>query len=130
MIGDSLCRYKTYFLLHFGQTTAKSAGASPEKNSIGINSDSHFASRLTAKAMFFAVQFGLGQSKEGSRRRSSAMVVFNFCLCPPRSMLMIRAFHNSLDLQLINNNVRVCFRIRIAGMKNVFFVLRIEAEFF
>ena len=83
MTGDSLCRYIIYLSLHFGQTTEKSAGASSEKNSIGTRSDLFFASALGANAMFFAVQFGLGQSKEGSRRRSSAMVFFNFCLCPP-----------------------------------------------
>ena len=130
MIGDSLCRYKTNLDLHFGQTTAKSAGVSPEKNSIGINSDSFFASRLTANAMFFAVQLGLGQSKEGSRRRSSAMVVFNFCLCPPWSMLMIRSLHDALDLQFIHDNIWICFGVGIAGMKNIFFVFRIKAELF
>ncbi len=66
MIGVSQCRYKTYLLLHFGQTTAKSAGVFSEIYSSGINSDSFFASRLTANAMFFAVQAGFGQSKEGS----------------------------------------------------------------
>jgi hypothetical protein len=29
------------------------------------------------------VQLGLGQSKEGRRRRSSAMAFFNFVLFPP-----------------------------------------------
>ena len=51
--------------------------------SIGTSSDLVFASVLGANAMFFALQFGLGQSKEGSRRRSSAMVFFNFVLVPP-----------------------------------------------
>jgi len=83
MTGDSLCRYKTYLPLHFGQTTAKSAGVFSEMYSRGISSDSFFASRLTANAIFFAAQFGLGQLKEGSRRRSSAMAFFNFCLFPP-----------------------------------------------
>ncbi len=83
MIGVSRCRYKTYLPLHFGQTTAKSAGVFSEVYSSGINSDSFFASRLTANAIFFAVQLGLGQSKEGRRRRSSAMAFFNFVLFPP-----------------------------------------------
>ena len=84
MIGDSLCRYKTYLLLHFGQTTAKSAGVFSEMYSRGISSDSFFASRLTANAMFFAVQSGLGQSKDGKRQRSvSAICFFNFVLVPP-----------------------------------------------
>ncbi len=90
MIGVSRCRYKTYLLLHFGQTTAKSAGAASEKNSIGISSDSFFASRLVANTMFFAVQFGFGQSKDGRLRRSiSAIWFFIFVLVPPRSTLMI-----------------------------------------
>jgi len=84
MIGDSLCRYKTNLDLHFGQTTAKSAGVFSEMYSRGISSDSFFASRLTANAMFFAVQSGLGQSKDGKRRRSvSAICFFNFVLVPP-----------------------------------------------
>ena len=83
MIGECLCLHRTYFPLHFGQTTAKSAGVFSETYSSGISSDSFFASRLTAKAIFFAVQFGLGQSKEGRRRRSSAMAFFNFVLFPP-----------------------------------------------
>ena len=108
MIGVSRCRYKTYLLLHFGQTTAKSAGASSEKNSIGISSDSFFASLLVANTMFFAVQFGFGQSKDGRRQRSvSAIWFFNFVLFPPRSMLMIRSLYDALDLQLIHNNVRI-----------------------
>ena len=47
--------------------------------SIGTNSVSFFASRLVAKAMCFALQAGLGQSKEGRRCRSvSAIAFFNF----------------------------------------------------
>ena len=125
MTGDSLCLHKIYLPLHFGQTTAKSAGVSSEMYSSGISSDSFFASRLTANAIFFAVQFGLGQSKEGSRRRSSAMVFFNFCLCPPRSMFMKRAFYDPLNLQLVHDDVRIHFGIRIAGMKNKLFHLLI-----
>ena len=64
MIGVSRCRYKTYLPLHFGQTTAKSAGVFSEVYSSGINSDSFFASRLTANAIFFAVQFGFGQKEK------------------------------------------------------------------
>ena len=130
MIGVSRCRYKTYLLLHFGQTTAKSAGVPSEKNSIGISSASFFASRLVANAMFLALQFGLGQSKEGSRRRSSDKAFFNFCLCPPQSMLMVRALHNALDLQFIHDNIWIGFRIRIAGVKDVLFLFRIKAELF
>ena len=64
MIGVSRCRYKTYLPLHFGQTTAKSAGVFSEVYSSGINSDSFFASRLTANAIFFAIQFGFGNRKK------------------------------------------------------------------
>ena len=45
-------------------------------------------------------------------------------------MLMIRALHDPLDLQFIDDDVRVALYVGIAGMKNIFFVLRIEAEFF
>ena len=69
--------------LHFGQLTMNSASLISSSVSIGTSSDLFFASALGVNAMFFAVQFGLGQSKEGSRRRSSAMVVFNFSLFPP-----------------------------------------------
>ena len=93
-------------------------------------SDSFFASRLIANAIFFAVQFGFGQSKEGSRRRSTAMLLFNFVLFPPQSMLMIRAFHDPLDLKLIYDDIRVCFCIRIAGMKNVLFFFGSKPSFF
>jgi len=41
---------------------------------------------------------------------------------------MIRALHDALDLQLIHDNIRVGFRIGIAGMKNVLFILLIEAQ--
>ena len=45
-------------------------------------------------------------------------------------MLMIRAFHNALDLQFIHDDVGICFRVGVAGMENVLFVFRIEAELF
>ena len=45
-------------------------------------------------------------------------------------MLMIRAFHNSLDLQLVHDNIWKRFGIGIAGVKNILFVFRIEAELF
>ena len=75
-----------------------SASSISSRASIGISSDLFFDSAFGANAMFFAVQYGFGQSKEGSLRRSSAMVFFNFVLCPPQSVLMIRAFHDPLDL--------------------------------
>ena len=62
-------------LLHFGQMTAKSAKATSEELLIGINSDSFFTSRFVANTICFAVQYGLGQSKDGSRRRSFSVIV-------------------------------------------------------
>ena len=41
---------------------------------------------------------------------------------------MIRALHNALDLRLVYDDVRIFFPVRIAGMKDKLFVLRIEAE--
>ena len=58
------------------------------------------------------------------------MVFFNFCLFPPQSMLMIRAFHNALDLQFIHDDIGICFCIGIAGMKNILFVFLIETKLF
>ena len=45
-------------------------------------------------------------------------------------MLMIRAFHDALDLQLVYDDIWKSFYIRIAGVKNILFVFRIEAELF
>ena len=45
-------------------------------------------------------------------------------------MFVIRAFHDPLDLQLIYNNIGICFCIRVAGMENVLFVFLIEAKLF
>ena len=55
---------------------------------------------------------------------------FQFCLFPPYSISVICAFYDSLDKQLVHNNVRVCFCIRITGMKNVLFMLLVKAELF
>ena len=57
------------------------------------------------------------------------MAFFNFVLLPPYSMLMIRSLHNALDLKFIHDNIGICFRIGVAGMKNKLFVLLIEAKF-
>ena len=55
---------------------------------------------------------------------------FQFFLIPSVSIPVICAFHNALDLQLVRNDVRVGFCIRIAGTKNVLFVLLVKAELF
>ncbi len=84
MIGMLRCRIKANCLLHFGQLTMNSASLISSSISIGINSDLIFDSALGTNAIFFAVQFGLGQSKDGKRRRSvSAICFFNFVLVPP-----------------------------------------------
>ena len=43
---------------------------------------------------------------------------------------MIRALHDALDLQFVHDDIRVCFCIWIAGMKNILFVLLIETKLF
>ena len=112
--------------LHFGQNTMKSIEICAGTSFSGTSFARFLASALAAKTRFFAWQLRFGQSKEGSRRRSSAMAFFNFVLCPPQSVLMIRAFHYALDLKFIHDNIGICFRIGVAGMKNKLFVLLIE----
>ena len=108
----------------------KSASSTAEKSSNGTNLVSFFASRLVAKAMYFALQSGLGQSKDGRRCRSvSTIAFFNFYISSV-SIPVICAFHNALDLQLVHNDVRVGFCIRVTGMKNVLFMLLVKAELF
>ena len=99
MSGARMTRTMANCCLHFGQHTMNSMETCSGTASNGTSFARFLASVLAAKTRFFAWQFGLGQSKDGRRRRSvSAICFFNFFLVPPRSMLMIRSLHHALNL--------------------------------